>query len=274
MELENELNTYRSSCSVPNNTSATTVAGRLDEPSESVDLLQMVPDPGRVAVPPVRPEEFNPGPACATMPHYSKTRSLDSTSSGRMRFLLLRGEDNPEGESDSGVHICPGCRDSELYQQPHPHTRQEPYSTRTLPNRSGSRDDGSIYFNYLRFANSSTRTSPCTNSATYEPVTRAAHNNPLRPSRFNPFTNCCKRSKSKLRPNKKPTEYAAQTSEDTEEVLQPKPPDKGQSSKPRDWRRIKRLLLLAGILLGILVALGGMVVGFLVLSPKPGAQGK
>ena len=268
MELENELNTYRSSCFVPNNAAATSVVGRSDDQSESVDLLQMVPDASRV-VGPSRPQDINP--VCTTMPNYSKSRSLDSNSSRRMRFVLLPEEENRDLETDSGVHVCPGCRDSDLY-QPHQAARPQAdiYPAQTLPNRSGVHDDGSIYFNYLRFANSSSRTSPCTNSSTYEPVTRTHPTAHKRCSRFSPFSSCCKR-KAKLRPKKTP-DYAIEPTEDTEDVLQPKAKAKSHS-KPRDWRRIKRLLLLAGILLGILVALGGMVVGFLVLSPKHG-EGK
>ena len=40
-----------------------------------------------------------------------------------------------------------------------------------------------------------------------------------------------------------------------------------RARKASEWCRVKRLLFLVGILLGILVALGGIVVGFIVLAP-------
>ncbi len=38
--------------------------------------------------------------------------------------------------------------------------------------------------------------------------------------------------------------------------------------KRREWSRIRRLLFLAGIISGILIALGGVIVGFVVLAPS------
>lgn len=266
--MENEMNTYRSSCPVAHNLANS----RSNEEPESVDLLQMVPDASRSS--PGRSLDGHRG-SCGTIPHYPKTRSLDNSSGQRMHFVLLPREEVGDIDADSGVHICHTCRDSDIYnsqiqqqQQPQqtPGSVRHVYASRTLPDRTASHDDGSIYFNYLRFANTSSRTSPCTNSSTYEPVVR--NGRPAkRGSHFKWFGSCCVRKSKPRKPTATAVQYAPgmDSHDDSDHVLQPKPSGK---SKPRDWRRIKRLLLLAGVLLGILVALGGMVVGFLVLSPK------
>jgi hypothetical protein len=137
--------------------------------------------------------------------------------------------------------VCQGCcRDNDLYHQT---------VYRTVP--AQQQDDGSIYFNYLRFANSSSRTSPCTNSSTYEPVTRGRG--------AQPTTSALSRLGRCFRKPRLPT-----TDADHRNTQH----SGHQKGAPRDWKKIKRLLLLAGVLLGILVALGGIVVGFLLLSPS------
>ena len=222
-------------------------------------------------------------------------------------------------DSLSHVHICETCsrEASSIYYNRQGelghydcHKVHAPDSTR----------DGSMYFNYLQFANRPksgiiANQSLTGSNMTYEPVEHNSIVNkdkkdnskklkpPKPPKPRKPQTkitentnnkntmdsnegcrnyvfSCCRKSSSlKSTTGHKTNEKYQKCLDDVTHDSSPyhdRPPspettpailNNNRARKASEWSRVKRLLFLVGILLGILVALDGIVVGFIVLAP-------
>ena len=281
---------------------------------ESVDLLQMVPQARPKTLPPRSPEyPRSPTPRTCrypvvASPSHSRSHSLDSNAR-RPRMVILpehADEDTSNAdESDSGIHTCHGCKNCGIY-----YDRHEPPATVGGPWPS-AHEEGSIYFNYIQFAKNPHRTCPSASSSKggshYEPVYRAPSRHKSTPS---VFASCCrghsdlKSSPTRNNYNPSGTRPRATSRNNTTSSTTYQFPatcrddDCGDNymaagscdrlheakatslrrpvrkARKKPWSRVKRLIVLVSIMLGILLALGGMVVGFVVLGPFDGVKGQ
>ena len=238
---------------------------------ESVDLLQMVPENRRT--------------------NGSETPRSKTYESRRMRLYLVDDEEAlhaqscsvPASSQPSEVdpyeltgtpHVCHRCPEGGVYYNRTPRD-PDSHSTHSLrcnntTTTTADPDEGSVYFNYLQFANKGApRTCTGTTNSTYEPITTASRDPTAAHAQNYAVFNCCK---SKSLPVKKVSNGGCGVGGNPREEITYSVTGAGilnnnRAKKRKDWTRIKRLMFLVGILMGIIVALGGIVVGFVVLAP-------
>ena len=250
-----------------------------DTAQESVDLLQMVPEARGSRVSDTSTMQRS---GAATLPS-SKVHCTNSPR--RMRMVLLPSD--TEGEEDSTnplFHTCGhSCsRDSSIY---YSRVNSGPTSTlgTTTPNtasclqdnQSNEREDGSAYFDYLQFNKRSV-----SNAYGSHPSLYMHHKHVNCAEASKEYFKCCKKNTNTLRSTNSTSKLYSQFSKSfkrkhdagsrTESDLDSAFSVAAQNKlkKHKEWTRIKRLMFLVGILIGIVVALGGLVIGFLVLTPK------
>ena len=243
------------------------------------------------------------------------------TSDSDIEDLRRSRETLDTTDSLSHAHICQTCsREASIYYN---HQGELGHYECHKAHAQDSTRDGSMYFNYLQFANrpksgTLTNQSRIGSNTTYEPV---GHNSivnkekkenakklkppkppkPLKSEAKIPKTpkhannkntmkssdscknymfSCCRTSGSfKSSTGHKINDKYQKCLNDCTYDSSPyhdRPPspettpailNNNRARKASEWCRVKRLLFLVGILLGILVALGGIVVGFIVLAP-------
>jgi hypothetical protein len=246
---------------------------------ESVDLLQMVPEARATRVTDTSVAGTMHRPGTQTLPG-AKVHCTNSPR--RMRMVLLPSD--TEGEEDSTnplFHTCGhSCsRDSSIYysrvNSAAPLGTTTPNTASCLQdNQTNERDDGSTYFDYLQFNKRAVSHAYGSHPSLY---THHKHVNCAEASKE--YFKCCKKNTNTLRSNstsklysqfsksfkrKHGTETRTETELDTAFSIA----NQNKLKKHREWTRIKRLMFLVGILIGIVVALGGLVIGFLVITPK------
>ena len=245
-----------------------------DAAQESVDLLQMVPDRSR----------------SDSMPRAASQGSkvhCTTASPRRMRMILLPSDTEGEEESTNPMfHTCGhGCsRDSSIYYSrvnsgpPGPSTASTTLTSAGTQcvqqeNSRNERDDGSVYFNYLQF--NKTRTNP-PHAYGSHPSLYTHHKHVNCGEATKEYFKCCRKN-TNLRSNSTSKLYSHFSKSFKRKSADPAETgtdnatygaSQSKLKKRREWTRIKRLMFLVGILIGIVIALGGLVIGFLVLAPK------
>ncbi|ELT98897.1 hypothetical protein CAPTEDRAFT_223072 [Capitella teleta] len=222
---------------------------RADTSHDSVDLLRMTTSC------------HDASSASATS---SPARSLSLDSNARRARLVSIPEAH---HATCERHVCAGCPHCSVY-----YDRKNTSSTDL--NWTPGNDEGSIYFNYIQFAKKGNQQK----TKTYEPVYRSAQQSA---SPSHPLLGCFRHPSSSTSPLRSKTSTTYKFSpplnnEDCDNFAAEHHHNDRQlhAIKPRRTRtttvwnsRFRRLLILAAIGSGLVLALGGLILGFVVLGP-------